>query len=131
MSTLAETDLLLGEALDDLVGAATVCNSLEDGKIAQDLRRKIAHCVNVMWEIREWIYSCDSSAKPEFVDRYETESGKVDGYFAIHSEAHAAESEGDLARARDLYSQLLVATSIDLFKRYAEAGLYRTTMVSV
>jgi hypothetical protein len=125
MASFEQLDLLLGEALENMMGAAQEIRALDTEKTKEYLRH-IGMATGELWAIREDI----RSFRPDITREFETESRsdppRYEKLSELHQRAGVAEEQGDFVLARALYNELLNTGHYGWFRLLAEAGLYRT-----
>jgi hypothetical protein len=126
MASFEQLDLLLGEALENMMAAAAEIRAL-DAQKAKDYLRHIGMAIKELWAIREDVYSIRPDIKRDFVAEFECDPQRYEQLNGLHHRAVIAEEEGDIASARALYTELRNTSTYDWFKLLVEAGLFRTS----
>ena len=106
MASFEQLDLLLGEALENMMGAAQEIRALNTEKTKEYLRH-IGMATGELLAIREDI----CSFRPDITRDFETESRSAPPRYEklseLHQRAGVAEEQGDFVLARTLYNELL------------------------
>jgi hypothetical protein len=126
MASFEQLDLLLGEALENMMGAAQEIRALDTQKTKEYLRH-IGTATMELWAIREDVYSVRPDIKRDFVTESRSDPPRFEKLSELHQRAGVAEKEGDVVAARALYTELRNSSPYGWFKLLAEAGLYRTS----
>ena len=126
MASFEQLDLLLGEALENMMGAVQEIRALNTEKTEEYIRH-IGMATGELWAIREDIYSVRPDIKRDFHVEIEHDPQRYEELSELCERAGVAEEKGDLALARSLYTELLGKSHYGWFKLRAEAGLYRTS----
>ena len=126
MASFEQLDLLLGEALENMMGAAQEIRALDTQKTKEYLRH-IGMATGELWAIREDVYSVRPDIKRDFVTESRSDPPRFEKLSELHQRAGVAEEEGDVVSARALYTELQNSSPYGWFKLLAEAGLYRTS----
>ncbi len=126
MASFEQLDLLLGEALENMMGAAQEIRALNTQKTKEYLRH-IGMATGELWAIREDVYSFRPDITRDFVTESRSDPPRYEKLSELHLRAGVAEEEGDVVSARALYTELRNSSSYGWFKLLAEAGLYRTS----
>jgi hypothetical protein len=124
MASFEQLDLLLGEALENMLGAAQEIRALGTPK-EKDYIRHIGMVTTELWAIREDVYSVRPDIKRDFVAEHERDPQRFEELNDLHIRARIAEGEGDIDSARTRYIELLHRSQYGWFTLLAEAGLYR------
>jgi hypothetical protein len=128
MASFEQLDLLLGEALENMIGAVAEIRALNTQKTEEHLRR-IGRVTTELWAIREDVYSVRPDITHDFVTELRMDPPRFEKLDELHQRAGVAEEEGDVVSARALYVELLRNSPYGWFRLLAEAGLYRTSEV--
>jgi hypothetical protein len=126
MASFEHLDLLLGEALENMMGAAAEIRALDTEHTEEDIKH-IGMATMELWEIRDRIYSVRPDIKRDFVVEHERETQRYEELSDLHQRAGTAEEAGNINLARTLYLELLHRSRYGWFTLLAEAGLYRTS----
>jgi hypothetical protein len=126
MASFEQLDLLLGEALENMMGAAQEIRALDTQKTKEYLRH-IGMATGELWGIREDVYSFRPDITRDFVSESKSDRPRFEELSKLHERAGVAEERGDFVLARTLYTELLGKSHYGWFKLLAEAGLYRTS----
>jgi hypothetical protein len=126
MASFEQLDLLLGEALENMMGAAAEIRALNTEYTKEGIKH-IGMATLELWQIRDHIYSVRPDIKRDFVAEHERDPQRFEELNDLHISAGTAEERGDIALARTLYNDLLHRSRYGWFKLLAEAGLYRTS----
>lgn len=126
MASFEQLDLLLGEALENMMWAAQEIRALDTQK-TEDYIRHIGRATTELWAIREDVYSVRPDITRDFVTESRSDPPRYEKLSELHQRAGVAEEEGDLVSARALYIELRNSSPYGWFKLLAEAGLYRTS----
>jgi hypothetical protein len=126
MASFEQLDLLLGEALENMMGAAAEIRALNMEHTEENIKH-IGMATLELWQIRDHIYSVRPDIKRDFVAERERDSQRFEELNDLHHRAGIAEEETDIALARTLYIELLHRSQYGWFRLLAEAGLYRTS----
>jgi len=124
MASLEHLDLLLGEALECILGASGEVREINTLDQQQTLMR-LGRAVSELWGVRENIYHLKPDLKRDFVREYEQDEERFEKLNDIQKRAHEAEKNGAVDNAMSLYQELLVTSRFGYFRLLAEAGLYR------
>ena len=130
MDNLERLDVALGDALEILMVSAELVRKSSVLKVKPQLRR-IGNATNLLWEIREAIYSIDPGLEhstPSEASRTEEEYAKME---SLSESAHRSESLGHIGKAIDGFERLRANSTSVHFRRLAEAGLYRVKIADV
>ena len=126
MASFEQLDLLLGEALENMMGAAREIRALNTEKMKEYIKH-IGMATGELWAIREDI----RSFLPDITRDFETEARSDPPRYwklsELHQRANVAEEQGDFVLAQALYNELLNTGHYGWFRLLAEAGLYRTS----
>ncbi|MEW6296041.1 MAG: hypothetical protein AB1467_07205 [Candidatus Diapherotrites archaeon] len=124
MSSLEHLDLLLGEALESIMGASSEVKGLTmiDQKETLMLLGRI---VCELWDIRDKIYFLKPELKRDFVREYEEDEQRYEKLKDLQMQAYEAENIGHIDYAISLYKELFEISRFGYFRLLAEAGLYR------
>ena len=125
MTSFEQLDLLLGEALENMMGAAAEIRAL-DTERTEEFIKHIGMATLELWQIRDHIYSIRPDITCDFVTESKKDPPRYEKLSELLQCALAAEEQGDGASARALYRELLSNGYYGWFKLLAEAGLYRT-----
>ena len=126
MASFEQLDLLLGEALENMMGAAQEIRALNTEKTKECIRH-IGMATGELWAVREGVYSFRPDITRDFVSESRSDRPRYEELSKLHERAGVAEEKGDLALARTLFTELLDKSHYGWFKLLAEAGLYRTS----
>ena len=126
MASFEQLDLLLGEALENIMGAAAEIRALDTQKTKEYLKH-IGRATMELWDIREDIYSIRPDIKRDLVAEHERAPQRFEELSDLHIRARTAEGAGGIDLARALYIELLHRSQYGWFTLLAEAGLYRTS----
>jgi hypothetical protein len=125
MASFEQLDLLLGEALENMMGAAGEIRAL-DTEYTEEFIKHIGMATLELWQIRDRIYSLYPDITRDFVTESEKDWPRYEKLTELFHRAYGAEDQGDCASAQALYKELLSSGHYGWFKLLAEAGLYRT-----
>ncbi len=126
MASFEQLDLLLGEALENMMAAAQEIRALDTQKTKEYIRH-IGMATGELWAIREDIYSFRPDIKRDIVVEIEHDPQRYEELSDLHQRAGVAEEQGDLILARALYNELLHRSQYGWFTLLAQAALYRTS----
>lgn len=126
MNSIEQLDLLLGQALENIMGAADEIRSL--GLQESDAYIKhIGKATMELWDIRESLYALRPDIKRDFLSELESDPARYEQLSQLHQQAMVAETSGDMGSARTFYQELRERSKYGWFTLLAEAGLYRTS----
>lgn len=128
MSSLRHFDLLLGEALEQLVEACAEVrniNSIDNRYFLKNIGRITLD----IWKLRDKIYESDSKLKRDFVVELEFDKNRYENLNELHHKAFLKEKQREIDSAKLLYSELLEKSRFGYFRLLGEAGLYRLTVL--
>ena len=126
MASFEQLDLLLGEALENMMGAAAEIRALNT-EHTQEYIKHVGMATLELWQIRDHIYSVRPDITRDFVVESRRDPQRFEKLSELHQRAGVAEEEGDVVSARALYIELRNSSPYGWFKLLAEAGLYRTS----
>ncbi len=126
MASFEQLDLLLGEALENMMGAAAEIRALNTEHTEEDIKH-IGMATIELWAIRDRIYSVRPDIKRDFVVEIERDPQRYEELSDLHQRAGIAEESGNINLALTLYTELLRRSQYGWFKLLGEAGLYRTS----
>ena len=124
MASLEHFDLLIGEALECLIEAASEIKNIEIVE-KKKILMKIGDIIANMWSVREILYDLNSNLKRDFVLEREQNKRRYEDLNDLFYEAHKMEIEGKGNDAIILYHKLYQVSKYGYFRLLAEAGLYR------
>lgn len=123
-ASLDHLDLLLGEALENLVEAAGELKELVDLRDG-DCLDMVGRVIYGIWLVRKEIYKQRPELRRDFDIEYEQDKPRFEELNRLFGEAAKAEQGGEAEAARELYTELLDRGRYGYFKLVAEAGLFR------
>ena len=126
MASFEQLDLLLGEALENMMGAVAEIRALNTDQTKEDIKH-IGMATMELWSIRDRIYSIRPDLKRDFLVEIERDPQRYEELNELNERARIAEESGNIGLARALYSELLHRSQYGWFTLLSEAGLYRTS----
>jgi hypothetical protein len=124
MASLEHLDLLLGQALECVDEAAHEVRELGIPE-REEILRYIGSVVGQLWGVREILYKIKPELKRDFVKEIEQNKTRWEELHEIALKAGAAEGNGKINDAMNLFNELLTTSRFGYFRLIAEAGLYR------
>ena len=126
MASLEHLDLLIGEALENIMRASNEVRRIKNLDEKHVLMR-IGRAVSELWEIRDEIYELKPELKRDFIIEYRQDKQRYETLSDIERRAYEAENNGNINNASNLYQELLSISHYGYFRLLAEAGLYRVS----
>ena len=126
MVSMEQLDLLLGEALENMMGAVAELRGLNLQESTEHMKH-IGRATMELWDIRDALYAVRPDIKRDFVIESKQDPVRFERLSQLHEKAGVAEKAGDRALAQSLYNELRTLSPYGWFRLLAEAGLYRTS----
>ena len=126
MATLEHLDLLLGEALENIIEASSEIRDIDILEHKEALRH-LGKATAELWSIRETIYSLKPDVKRDFIREHEQNRMRYEELSKLQERAYQAEMDSNFEAAIELYQELRQSSRFGYFCLIAEAGLYRLT----
>lgn len=127
MASLAHFDLLLGDALEQLMDASAEIRELE-GIEKKAFLMKIGRVVSELWNIREQVYKIRPELTRDFVLEHKQDRTRFEMLNQVYQEGSKLEKSGDFTTAENMYQKLRRLSRSGYFLLLAEAGLYRISL---
>ena len=126
MATLEHLDLVVGEALENIVEASNEVRKIDVIDVKEALKH-LGKAITELWHIRETIYSLKPELKRDFVQEHEKDKVRYEQLSTLRERACQAEANSDLDAAIMIYDELRQSSRFGYFNMVAEAGLYRVS----